>query len=404
MNQQPERNNRTTGTNGQVRRPLTEEEKQRILAARAARQRAAEEAERESGGVRRTGGKRRRKSVRLNKGLIVFFVLIAVLIGIAVWQIIRNGKTPAPVETEPSPIETILPPETPEETEPEEPEEPVSLFDTVTVPNTAVAEGNLILVNNDHRYELGDGLTLKNVYADGSGAFKMAETGIDLAPEAFDALESLARGLAAETGCTDLMINSGHRTLAGQQAVIDSYLVSQGEDYVNAYVAKVGASEHHTGLACDLTFYTWEGYVIPISDHDCGGWLVNNAARYGFIRRYPEDKVNITGISFEPWHFRYIGVPHAAVANAWNDCLEEYIDDLKAYDPSEKMLYVAESGAMRDIPASGPLPTEPGWLIYCVAAADGESTELPVPAGEAYANRTVSGNNAGGFIVTVRVG
>lgn len=85
-----------------------------------------------------------------------------------------------------------------------------------------------------------------------------------------------------------------------------------------------GYSEHHTGLAMDLNEVT--------NDFDktkAFAWLQKHAADYGFILRYPKNKENITKISYEPWHYRYVGPENAKKMNQLGMCLEEYVDYLK---------------------------------------------------------------------------
>ena len=162
---------------------------------------------------------------------------------------------------------------------------------------------------------------------------------------------------------------------------------------------KPGFSEHNTGLACDVSFYTDDGASIPVSEYEHGWWLAANCAREGFIRRYPEDKVDITGIANEPWHFRYVGIPHARICSSRNWCLEEYVEGVKAYTADGVMLYVAADGTVSEVNAAEGLPTSGGWLVYYVPkTAAGGVTEVRVPRGSDY---EISGNNADGFVVTV---
>ncbi len=105
---------------------------------------------------------------------------------------------------------------------------------------------------------------------------------------------------------------------------------------------------------------------------------VENAWEYGFIQRYPPAKSGITGISYESWHFRYVGLPHAWVMKREDLCLEEYIDYLRGFSV-DRPLTVDCLGR--------------SWRIWYA-----EGTRVPVPAEGAY---EISGNNAGGFIVTV---
>lgn len=81
-----------------------------------------------------------------------------------------------------------------------------------------------------------------------------------------------------------------------------------------------GTSEHQTGLAVDINA---DG--IHSAGYEVYDWLARNAHRYGFIRRYPPDKTALTGISNEPWHYRYVGVTAATEMHQRGLCLEEYL-------------------------------------------------------------------------------
>lgn len=85
------------------------------------------------------------------------------------------------------------------------------------------------------------------------------------------------------------------------------------------------AQEHATGLALDLTTPALEGLSMAFADTPAYGWLSENAGAYGFVLRYPENRDSATGVSFQPWHFRYVGAGHAAFMTANNLALEEYL-------------------------------------------------------------------------------
>ncbi|MBQ8696836.1 MAG: M15 family metallopeptidase, partial [Clostridia bacterium] len=83
-----------------------------------------------------------------------------------------------------------------------------------------------------------------------------------------------------------------------------------------------GASEHQSGLCCDM-------HNIPSADvsfeyQDAAKWLEENCYKFGYILRYPKDKTEITKVSYEPWHFRYVGRYHASKMHELDMCLEEY--------------------------------------------------------------------------------
>ena len=105
-----------------------------------------------------------------------------------------------------------------------------------------------------------------------------------------------------------MIINSGFRSYDYQQKVWDYNVKEKGLEHTQKYVAVPGTSEHQTGLAIDIGAYINKEYTTTIKENtDEYKWMLENAHKYGFILRYPQGKENITGISFEPWHFRYVG-------------------------------------------------------------------------------------------------
>lgn len=118
------------------------------------------------------------------------------------------------------------------------------------------------------------------------------------AKEAYDKLceASLESGL-------HLGVTSSYRSYEDQVSIYNSYLKSKGQDYVDKYVATPGFSEHQTGLALDVKSTVASPFVYTKEYK----WMVENAYKYGFILRYPENLENITGYNNESWHFRYVG-------------------------------------------------------------------------------------------------
>ncbi len=372
-------------------------------------------------------GQPRKKKIRfrINVGALLFVILIGVVVGVCVHQIGENGHD-APIfdyshgmDNDETTHDPNLLPETEEETEPEteaETEDPAEvllreLYGTVTVSNGTMDEGDLILVNYQHGYEDTDTVKLKNVKEynkenPNNSGLQVSATAIALTEEVVIALDAFHQGLYNATGCNDLLINSAYRNIADQQSVYDSFLASSGEEYTKAYVATPGYSEHHTGMACDLTFFIWESannsYTVPIAEHEYGYWLNENSADYGFVLRYPQDKVDITHTAYEAWHFRYVGVPHAQAMESLGYCLEEYTDHIRAYTAETKLLHIGKDGSLRDVNViEEEIPTSGGWLAYFVPATEGEYTDVPLLQGEAYENYELSGNNVDGFVVTV---
>ena len=110
------------------------------------------------------------------------------------------------------------------------------------------------------------------------------------------------------------------------------YGYSEADAKVEAarWVAPPGTSEHHTGLAMDLVSSDYWGYYSDLEHDyekfDSFKWMYEHCAEFGFILRYPKDKQDITGITYEPWHYRYVGVEAATYIMENGLCLEEYLE------------------------------------------------------------------------------
>ena len=122
-----------------------------------------------------------------------------------------------------------------------------------------------------------------------------------------------------------LFVVSGYRSYATQSALYNSRLASMGRAWTQKFVAKPGTSEHQTGLALDLRSPTGRGTTFDNTKE--WKWLRAHAQQSGFVLRYPEGKTKVTGIGFEPWHWRYVGVAQAKAIRALGDdiTIEEYL-------------------------------------------------------------------------------
>lgn len=139
---------------------------------------------------------------------------------------------------------------------------------------------------------------------------------------------------AADDGVT-LLICYGYRTIEQSRQLFEkqvnkqlSYGLSQEEAIAEAkhWVAPPGTSEHHTGLALDVVTPSHQVLNHEYANTDAGIWLAEHSWEYGFVIRFPEDKQDITGITYEPWHVRYVGKEHAAAMHESHECLEEYLE------------------------------------------------------------------------------
>ena len=120
-----------------------------------------------------------------------------------------------------------------------------------------------------------------------------------------------------------LMVNSSFRNYQDQESVYNAYKNTSGETYANSIATKPGFSEHQTGLALDI-FSKSNTNKNTFKDTPEAKWLKENAYKYGFILRYPEEFEEITGITFEPWHYRYVGKDIAKYIYENNITFDEY--------------------------------------------------------------------------------
>ncbi|MBQ2807280.1 MAG: M15 family metallopeptidase [Clostridia bacterium] len=152
------------------------------------------------------------------------------------------------------------------------------------------------------------------------------------------ATEALIKELHAR-GYTDIVVTSGYRSYSYQQSLFNTYVEQemtahpdwtrqQAEQQVLTYSAAPGTSEHHTGDVIDLISVNYVSLDETFAQNPAYEWLVANAHHFGFILRYPADKTHITGYSYEPWHYRFVGVKAATEIYEQGLTLEEYLGEL----------------------------------------------------------------------------
>ncbi len=130
------------------------------------------------------------------------------------------------------------------------------------------------------------------------------------------------------------LITSSYRTKEMQQALFtekveeyksNGYLNDKAERLAKMWVALPGTSEHQVGLAVDIGVDSSQTVGKSQSSSDVHQWLMANCYKFGFILRYPEGKSDITGVNYEPWHYRYVGKAVAKEITEKGICFEEYL-------------------------------------------------------------------------------
>lgn len=179
----------------------------------------------------------------------------------------------------------------------------------------------LILVNDSHPVDTKYVPELTEIAPEHSVDSRIAE----------DAKQMLADGKAAGL---KFYLCSTYRSYDDQKAVFNETMqdwINQGDSYIDAYnetkksVAVPGYSEHALGLALDIMSEDYQELDEKQADTPEAKWLAENCYKYGFILRYPLDKADITGIIYEPWHYRYVGKDAAKEITEKGITLEEYL-------------------------------------------------------------------------------
>lgn len=259
----------------------------------------------------------------------------------------------------------------------------IEKYEYVTKRRRDVFKGNLQLINGSYGCLFRESDQLVDVKTNKNKSYKLIETKMKLNKEMISALNAMMKHFEEATGKHDMIMTSGYRNLADQGAILQEKMNALGEKQALEWAMLPGYSEHHSGYAVDMSIYTDEGNYVKYKGQGDYAWINQNCHKYGFIRRYTEEKKEITGVLDEQWHYRYIGVPHAYIVTTKNFCFEEYIDYLKQFT-FEKTHLLVECDAGK-------------YEIYFVPS-DGKETSVPVPSSKAY---EISGNNVDGFIVTV---
>ena len=264
--------------------------------------------------------------------------------------------------------------------------EPKTVYENVSVSNEDVHAGDLILVNTDTAYVEENPTEIVSIYDHKTDNYHVSGTETSLRQPALDALNQMLDAFYVATGHQDMIVISGYRTTQQQQELYDADLAETGEQ-TSTRVALPGHSEHESGYALDFSLYT-DGVQYDYDGTGEYAWINENCAHYGYALRYAEDKQETTGIQAEPWHYRYVGQPHATYMMENNVCLEEYLTLLKNYTADEPLSITNWDGEI--------------YQVYYVAAdTSTDSTYVMVPPDAKY---TISGNNSDGFIVTVDTG
>ncbi|MBK5498060.1 VanY-A/VanY-F/VanY-M family D-Ala-D-Ala carboxypeptidase [Peribacillus sp. TH14] len=230
-----------------------------------------------------------------------------------------------------------------------------------------IYQGNLLLVNKDypvHQESIKSDVVNLFTHKELKKGYELLDSDIRLSEDVARKFSEMTTA-AEKEGVRHFSISSGFREFDEQSVLYQE----MGSDYS----LPAGYSEHNLGLSLDVG-----STQMKMSEAPEGKWIEENAWKYGFILRYPKDKTGVTGIQYEPWHIRYVGLPHSAIMKDKNLALEEYLDYLK----EEKNISASVNEKKYTV------------SYYSIS----HSSPIKVPKNLYY---EISGNNMDGVIVTV---
>ena len=260
--------------------------------------------------------KEKKKSKNRNKNnlktLIILFAGIVIIFSIIMFIILKLISRSANEEK----IETEKIAQIHEESKKED-----NVIEVVLEPKNKIDDWRLILVNSRNPLP-EDSKEPELVYVEGKQFDKRAA----------GELQEMMKAMKKD-GITNIWIQSTYRSIEYQKQLYDNkineYLSKgatkeQAEALTIEYINRPGESEHNLGLAVDFN-----NVDDDFENTKAYNWLSVNAKDYGFVMRYPEEKADITGIAYEPWHWRYVGKEHSYKMEELDMCLEEYIEYLE---------------------------------------------------------------------------
>ncbi|MCR8659624.1 M15 family metallopeptidase [Paenibacillus endoradicis] len=243
-------------------------------------------------------------------------------------------------------------------------------YDVLQIDEKMKYAGNLILVNRNYEMNdegLVDDIVLVEDEVHVQGEYQLGSDDVKLSKSVITSFQHMVEH-AKEDGITHFILSSGYRNKEKQASLYN--------EMGPAYALPAGYSEHNVGLSLDIG-----SSLGKMEDAPEGQWLRKHASDFGFILRYPEDKVDITGIQYEPWHFRYVGLPHSVIMSDHNWVLEEYLD------------YISENTTL--------MTSINGEKYIVDYYAFEKELKIKVPSNHSY---TISGDNMNGIIVTSVLG
>ncbi|MCQ2460470.1 MAG: D-alanyl-D-alanine carboxypeptidase family protein [Ruminococcus sp.] len=264
------------------------------------------------------------------------------------------------------------------QTKPTEEEETTDVskkYSSKSVSNDDIYKGDLILINSENPYKFPENDTDVVTMFDhiDTSCISVCDLVTKLDSKVIEQLNALFKGFIDEGNENDITVIGAYRSFEEQNDKYYSGLSGFGGGY----------TDYHSARSFDIGIFPKDGsssgYYSSVGNY---AWIDENAADFGFILRFPDEKEEYTKERARTYTYRYVGIPHSVYIKQHDLCLEEYLKLLKDHNSSNPL----EINVGADI-----------YNVYYVPKGSGDTTEVPVPSGMDY---TISGDNSGGFIVS----
>lgn len=280
---------------------------------------------------------RRRKAIikrRIFISLVVLVMAVLVALTAVIVAVIKNSfKTDTSDNNSSEPVSSVSDThsDVSSDSEPLESDDKPSTFVTPTGVTLDADFGRLLLINGENPLPDDYDTNVREYLVEIDKQYRNNDYVTQIHREVYPYITAMVA--AAQADGVDLRVWSPFRSYAIQNDLFQKQVARSGgdEDLAATVVARPGTSEHNTGLCADFNMAD-----DAFEQTEMYKWMCENAEDYGFILRYPKDKTDITGVIYESWHWRFVGINNAKEINELGVTLEEYVE-MKNLNPAADM-------------------------------------------------------------------
>lgn len=279
--------------------------------------------------------RRKKAIIRRRIFIALLAALLAVLVALiaVIVAVIKSGSNVNNNSSDIAYVSSQQTPSTPDNSSSQKEETPSEpeIFVTPTGVELDANFGRLLLINGEHALPDDYDTKVREYLVEIDPQYRNNNYVTQIHKDVYPYITAMV--VAAQADGVDLRVWSPFRSYAIQNDLFQKQVNRVGGDEEKAatVVARPGTSEHNTGLCADFNMASDTFESTPMYT-----WMCENAEDYGFILRYPKDKQNVTGVIYESWHWRFVGINNAKLINELGVTLEEFIE-MKKFDPTMDM-------------------------------------------------------------------